>query len=240
VYRRRLPGPSAALFGLLLVLGSAASGPGIREALAEEAVVNEAEPRSSPPGVLLRSIAFPGWGQLENGRPYKAAAVFTVETGLLASAFIELRRADLSLEEERRASERGDVEGANTAYQQYLDRRDRALTRFWFGAFTILLSMIDAYADAHLRDFQTARIPERPRPAAAPDSTGTRPGGGIDGQGDRPLPRAPDDPETPEKKDKTKEETGSAAGLPFAAEPGVTPAILIDPVSARLGLAVHF
>jgi hypothetical protein len=122
----------------------------------------------SPAGALLRSVAFPGWGQIENDQAVKAGVVFAVETAFLAGGFVELRRADRSREAELRAALRGDAAGSGEEYQRYLDRRGRAITRFWWGAFTIMLSMLDAYVDAELADFVPATIPAVPPLPSAP------------------------------------------------------------------------
>jgi len=112
--------------------------------------------KASPASTLLRSIAFPGWGQLENDRPFKAAVVFAAEVSLLAGGYVEFRRADRSREAEIRAAERGDAAEAAEEFQRYVDRRDRAINRLWWSTFTVMMSMIDAYTDAHLRDFVPA------------------------------------------------------------------------------------
>ncbi len=146
---------------------------------------SEARSRASPATTLLRSVAFPGWGQLENGQPLKAVAVFSVEAGLVASGVIELRRADRSLEEEARAAALGDATRASESYQRYLDRRDRAISRFWWAGFALLLSMLDAYTDAHLRGFDRDGMPELPaEPSASPEAGAD--GGGDQAWGERP------------------------------------------------------
>jgi hypothetical protein len=120
--------------------------------------------QASPASTLLRSVAFPGWGQLENDRPYKAALVFTSEVSLLASSYVEFQRANRSREAERRAAEEGDAAEAAEEFQRYVDRRDRAVNRLWWSAFALMMSMIDAYTDAHLRDFVPAPVPDLSRP----------------------------------------------------------------------------
>ena len=171
---------------------------------------------SSPGSVLLRSVAFPGWGQLENDRPVKAAAVFAVETTFLASGFVELRRADRSREAELRAALRGDAGTAGEEYQRYLDRRGRAITRFWWGAFTMMLSMLDAYVDAQLADFVPATLPDLP-PLPSPSP----------GPGESP-PVSTGSPAVP------------AAAPAAARAPHLTWDLALDPAAGRLGLEARF
>ena len=48
---------------------------------------------NSPTGALLRSVAFPGWGQWSNGKKTKAAVCFAVETFFITKALIWRHRA---------------------------------------------------------------------------------------------------------------------------------------------------
>ncbi len=192
----------AALLGVLLLVATrpaAAEGPPAGTIRAP-VVTRPGLPGPSPAATLLRSIAFPGWGQLENDKPLKAALVFTVETGLLTGGFVEYERAQRSRDDEREAVIQGDEQGAARAYQRYLDRRDRAVSRFWWAGFTLMLSMIDAYTDAHFRDFVKAAVPEitsedvetpPPPPAspapspAPPEPSAPKPELGLDVTGER-------------------------------------------------------
>ncbi|MGD8393969.1 MAG: DUF5683 domain-containing protein [Candidatus Eiseniibacteriota bacterium] len=114
-------------------------------------------PLPAPHRVLLRSLVVPGWGQLENGQRWKAVTVAAVEGALLASAYVELRRADRSFEAHVAAAERGDEAQALEHFARHEDRHARAIGRFWSLAFAAMLSGIDAYVDAHLRDFEVDR-----------------------------------------------------------------------------------
>ncbi len=95
--------------------------------------------KKSPTGALLRSMVFPGWGQWYNGQKIKAAVVFTAESFLIGSA--------IYLNKKVTDSEVGSLER-----DFYRDRRN--LTHWLIGGFT-LLSMLDAYVDAYLYDFDT-------------------------------------------------------------------------------------
>ena len=131
---------------------------------------------SSPPATMFRSLAFPGWGQLENNQPIKAAVVFAAETGLVAAGYVEWQRSERSLDAQEAAALSGDAASAAEHYERYLDRRDRAISRFWWSGFAILLSMLDAYTEAHLRDFVTADVPAAPELESLPKPA-PKPGG---------------------------------------------------------------
>jgi hypothetical protein len=128
--------------------------------------------QSQPRNILLRSLAFPGWGQLENGQPWKAALVMAVEGGLFASAYVELRRSDRAFEAHTKAANRGDQAEADRLFALHEDRHDRAVGRLWWLAFTVMLSALDAYVDAYLDDFEVDRSIKDQVPAETP--TGAR------------------------------------------------------------------
>ena len=90
----------------------------------------------SPMGAMLRSIAVPGWGQLYNGKWFKAILVCGTEVGLIVNAVYQNQMAvqsKIPLERE-----------------WYQDNRNRSV---WWLLAAILFSMADAYVDAHLYDF---------------------------------------------------------------------------------------
>ncbi len=92
-----------------------------------------------PGAALLRSALLPGWGQLYNGKPYKA--LFFAST---SAAFFSLAAAEhAALNNTRNA-------------QEHEDRIARRNTRILFFAISATLAGIDAYVDAHLADFGNA------------------------------------------------------------------------------------
>lgn len=89
----------------------------------------------SPRAALLRSALLPGWGQLYNGKPYKAAFFAAVSAGFLGVAVAEqiaLNDAQSPFESEERAARRN--------------------TRILFFALSVTFAALDAYVDAHLAD----------------------------------------------------------------------------------------
>ncbi len=90
----------------------------------------------SPNGAVLRSLLVPGWGQYYNGQKWKAALVCAAEIGEVGTAIYW-----------HRAAQRVNDARYKLIYEDY---RNAA---YWFLAGTIVLSMLDAYVDAQLSDF---------------------------------------------------------------------------------------
>lgn len=123
----------------------------------------------SPRAAVLRSLAFPGWGQMYNERPWKAAVVFSAEAGLLSAAIWHNTRMHKSFD---------DSYDDKAAYVQgfrdfHWDKRSQY---YWYLGFAVLISMADAYVDAHLFDFD-----ESTDLSATPGglSVGVMPEGGL-------------------------------------------------------------
>ena len=108
------------------------------------------DPGAAPYGSAMRSLVFPGWGQLHNGSKKKAIALFSFETYLLSRAIITERRA-------RYYNDRmGDAEPAwDTAYLEarYRELRDTHNDMVWWSAIVVLYSVLDAFVGAHLIGF---------------------------------------------------------------------------------------
>jgi hypothetical protein len=117
-----------------------------------------------PPGTpgpfarAVRSMVFPAWGQLTNGKSRKAVVLFTAQTYLITRVIEETRAAH---ESDRRADalerlpDAGSALGARAARasaQEHFDTRRDLL--FWalLGA---CYGAMDAYVDAHLGNFGT-------------------------------------------------------------------------------------
>jgi len=93
----------------------------------------------SPKGAMIRSIIFPGWGQWYNKKKLKAGLVFLTETGIIGTAFY--------WQNKKQNAQNPDDE------EFYLDNRNLA---FWYLSGVVLLSMADAYVDAHLAGFDVS------------------------------------------------------------------------------------
>ncbi|MFQ5601638.1 MAG: DUF5683 domain-containing protein [bacterium] len=95
--------------------------------------------KKSPKGAVLRSLAFPGWGQWYNEQKIKSLLVFSTESFLIGLSFYYNNKATNS-------------DSGSVSKEFYTDKRN--LMYWLIGGFT-LLSMLDAYIDAHLYDFDT-------------------------------------------------------------------------------------
>ena len=109
-------------------------------------------PRSGPrPGTAaLRSFLLPGWGQAANHAWLKSAGFLGTYGGLLGWA--------VSINQEKMDAV-GRLNAAATDADLALrisevDRLDNARNaKYWLMGLTTILAMVDAYVDAHLRDF---------------------------------------------------------------------------------------
>lgn len=95
---------------------------------------------SSPTGTLLKSVAFPGWGQWANGKKQKAAVYFGVESYWITKAMIWRNRA-------RTADN----------LTEFAHARDRRNYFYWLTGITVFVSMFDAYADRYLLTMERTR-----------------------------------------------------------------------------------
>ncbi|HXF48017.1 MAG TPA: DUF5683 domain-containing protein [Verrucomicrobiae bacterium] len=106
----------------------------------------------SPTGALLRSLAIPGWGQVYNKKYFKAIIVAGGQGVLLGSAIAEWKRAsdaknDTSLSSFQRLED----------YRLHTNNRNMLL---WLYAAATVVSILDAYVDAHLSQDTGVGVPQ--------------------------------------------------------------------------------
>jgi len=106
---------------------------------AEPTPSSKAYKGKSPTGALLRSMVIPGWGQLYNGKPLKAVIYAGAQLSFIYAAHVQNDRYH-----HYRALEMDDYADF------YQNDRNRQL--WWLFGIT-LLSMGDAFVDAHLYGF---------------------------------------------------------------------------------------
>jgi len=134
---------------ILLMSGCASTGSALAStslaqasiSLAQTAADSTAAPsvvlrKKSPRGAILRSLAVPGWGQYYNGKYFKAALAFAGEAALIGTAIYWNQQAA----------------GTSDANAKFFYQNNRN-TAYWFLLGTIVFSMLDAYVDASLSDF---------------------------------------------------------------------------------------
>lgn len=112
--------------------------------------------KKSPMGALIRSVAFPGWGQLYNEKYIKAALVFGVEATYIALAADEWRKRDFHKGNYQKAPPNSPEQ--YWEFDQYRFHEDRRNLYLWVVSGIIFLSMFDAYVDAHLYTFDKDKM----------------------------------------------------------------------------------
>ncbi|UCB52351.1 MAG: hypothetical protein JSV10_10280 [Candidatus Zixiibacteriota bacterium] len=110
--------------------------------------------RKSPMGALLRSVAFPGWGQFYNRKHFKSAVVFGAETTFITLAAIEWGR----MNKHKKNFENPNHPDRYWEFQQFEFYEDQRNLYLWITAGIVFLSMFDAYVDAHLYNFDREEV----------------------------------------------------------------------------------
>jgi hypothetical protein len=110
----------------------------------------------SPMGALLRSAIVPGWGQLYNRKYIKALVVAAGETFVVAQSAYYWDLTDQAYE---RYARQEDLSLRSYYYADYIFYKDRRNLYLWISGLTVFLSMIDAYVDAHLANFDVDVTP---------------------------------------------------------------------------------
>lgn len=91
----------------------------------------------SPRGAMLRSLAFPGWGQVYNKQYIKAVIAFSGVTFFVTQIIRFNRKAN-------------NAAPGSAERNSSIDKRN---LQFWLIGATTMISMLDAYIDALLYDF---------------------------------------------------------------------------------------
>jgi hypothetical protein len=99
---------------------------------------------------MARSAVVPGWGQVYNRQPLKAALVVAGEGYLAYKIFRELHLQNRAIERLNAAATPEEIAAAES---DELTHRNRKIDWIWWTAAAHLLQMADAYVDAHFRSF---------------------------------------------------------------------------------------
>jgi hypothetical protein len=97
---------------------------------------------TKPTRAAFKSVFFPGWGQLSNGKRWKAAEMFLLQTSFALSAFTQHERFLFY-----------DAQGDASQAGFYKNDRNRLI---WWSAGIMLFSAFDAFVDCHLRDWNVS------------------------------------------------------------------------------------
>ncbi len=118
-------------------------------------VVSAPNRARSPRVAMIRSAVLPGWGQVYNGKAWKAPIIGAAAVGLTLGWLSDNRAF--------RATRRQVIDslaagrGSTPAVSQLILRRDSQLDSrdnwVWYGALAYAIQLADAYVDAQLSDF---------------------------------------------------------------------------------------
>jgi hypothetical protein len=118
---------------------------------------------------MLRSALVPGWGQAYNGSWLKAVGVAVGEIGLAFRIRDDQRTLNRLDRDANQARVAGDLELEAELIDAYNSRLDGYTARQWFLAGLFTYALVDAYIDAHFRNFELEfendpALPEGVRP----------------------------------------------------------------------------
>jgi hypothetical protein len=111
-------------------------------------------PFDEPRYVMLRSLVIPGWGQFYNRAWVKALLVAGVEVQMARKVIDDVRALDRLQEQidEARRNQDDITEGARVS--DYNARLDTLTGREWWLGAVVAYALLDAYIDAHFRNFE--------------------------------------------------------------------------------------
>ncbi len=124
---------------------------------------------NTPSLVMLRSLVFPGGGQIHNRAWLKAGAIGGGEA-LLVARIVQDKRALNDLNERIDAARAAhDTALEQSLVGDYNSRSDQYVGRQWWLGALLAYSLLDAYIDAHFRNF---RVDLTDDPALPPEDRG--------------------------------------------------------------------
>ncbi|MBI1799821.1 MAG: hypothetical protein HYR73_09075 [Candidatus Eisenbacteria bacterium] len=120
----------------------------VRAARAQRKPVWSEQPR----WVMMRSLVIPGWGQAHNRAWFKATVVAGTELWLASVLISDQRELD-RLSAEITAAGTGDPAQVESLVNEYNDRLNHFVSRQWLLGGAVAYALLDAYVDAHFRNF---------------------------------------------------------------------------------------
>ena len=128
----------------------------------------------TPRWVMLRSLALPGWGQFHNGSWFKTALLGGGEIWIVAGLVNDNRRMSQLMAEADLARAGGDNDGYNAAVDAYNSHLEGFVSRQWWLGGLLAYALMDAYVDAHFRDFKVEFEYDRALKGGKPPAGQTR------------------------------------------------------------------
>lgn len=105
----------------------------------------------NPTHAMLYSAFIPGGGQLYNQAYVKASVVIGLQSYLIGTAFYHDSKMD---DYKSKASSSSDPYLTQSYRQRAEEFKDKRTSDIWWIGITAALSVLDAYVDAHLADFE--------------------------------------------------------------------------------------
>lgn len=109
---------------------------------------------TNPTHAMLYSAFIPGGGQIYNHAYLKAGLVIGLQSYLIGTAFYHDAKVDDYREKAQASSDPFTVQHNLDQAEEYKERRTSDI---WWIGITAALSVLDAYVDAHLSDFEAQK-----------------------------------------------------------------------------------
>jgi len=107
----------------------------------------------APRWIMMRSLVIPGWGQLANHSWVKATLVAGSETGLIIGITNDYKDLDALQKAVDQARADSSSQNEVAAVNAYNSKLDQVIRREWLLGGLLVFALMDAYVDAHFRDF---------------------------------------------------------------------------------------
>ncbi len=113
-----------------------------------------AQKPKSPTRAAIYSAVLPAGGQIYNHAYVKAGVVLGVQSYLIASAIVHDNKVDEYRQKSTNTTDAFYKQFYQTKQKEYQELRT---SDFWWMGITTVLSVLDAYVDAHLSDFDAQK-----------------------------------------------------------------------------------
>ncbi|MEA2103100.1 MAG: DUF5683 domain-containing protein, partial [Candidatus Cloacimonadota bacterium] len=103
-------------------------------------------PARIPSKAMLLSAFLPGGGQFYNHKPLKASLYITLESSLLGFGIYYAVKTNQAFDDYQQTQNQSD-------YNEYVNYNDKSQNMIWWFATVKFISIVDAYVDAKLYNF---------------------------------------------------------------------------------------
>ena len=133
---------------------------------------------AQPRFVMARSMLLPGWGQAYNRAWYKAGAVAAGEVWMGSRIYNDTQALNDLQDQIDQARLDGDVDLETSLVNDFNARLDQRIANSWLFGAIVVYAMVDAYVDAHFRNFDFEFKHDPALPNGPPPDTPHGGGGG--------------------------------------------------------------